>query len=153
MSTDQSITPVAAGTFETRVPGWIEINNNDESVLFSTAQFGDSFGEITKMELSRNADTIELKGGWQQVKACILTNFSYALNLEINMKAGVTPPGPGDQITFPLAGVKGIVQPGVKLGVATNGVQTLSLQATSFDSLSHEGMGVRKVVSTPNPTA
>ncbi len=153
MSNDTQIAPVASGTFETRVPGWIEINNNDESVLFSTAQFGNSFGEITKMELSRDADTIELKGGWQQVKACILTNFSYSLNLEINMKAGVTPPGPGDQITFPLAGVKGIVKPGVKLGVATNGVQTLSLQATSFDSLSNDGMGVRKVVTLQTPAA
>ena len=149
MSNDQQIKSVSTSTFETRVPGWIEINNNDEGVLFSTAQFGNKFGEITKMELGREADAVELKGGWQQVKAYILTNFSYSLSLEINMKAGVTPPGPGDQITFPLAGVKGIVKPGVKLGVSANGVQTLTLQATSFDSLSNGGMGVRTLVAPP----
>lgn len=133
----------------TVIGGFVEVNNGDSRTVFGTAMLGKAFGEITSMGLSRDAEKILVEGGWKQVVAYFLTNFSWKLELEIQVDSEVDMPGVGDMIQFPLVGIKGRIEPGLKISQPNGGVRTMSMSVTSYDSLNDGGAGTRIVHPVP----
>jgi hypothetical protein len=119
--------------FNTNIPGHILLG--DEDIIFGTAMLGDEFGEILKCDLERTGKEIEIENSRQGLRAVILANPGFALDLEVTFDATVDPPGMGDPIEFPYAGVIGRVMPGAKIMWASGAQRKLSFKAAHWDSM------------------
>lgn len=119
--------------FETNIPGHILISEESD-IVFGTCMLGEAFGEIKKCDLDRTADQETIDKCTGGLRALLLLNPRFELKLETVFDSGVTPPALGDEITFPLADVKGRV---LKSSVAweMKGSRGLSIEATHWDSM------------------
>ncbi len=120
-------------SFNTNIPGHILIG--DEDIIFGTAMLGDEFGEILSCNLERTGKQIEIENNRNGLRALIIANPGFALELETTFDANVEPPAIGDPITFPYAGVIGRVLEGAKISWSTNGQRKLSFKAAHWDSM------------------
>ncbi len=107
----------------------------DDAILFSTASLGTDFGEIMKCELERTGKEIESENNKGGLRALILANPGFALSMDVTFDINVDPPGPGDAIVFPYAGVTGRVLFGAKISWESKSERKLSFKAAYWDSM------------------
>lgn len=119
--------------FNTNIPGHVLIG--DEDIIFGTAMLGEEFGEILKCDLERTGKEIEIENSRNGLRAVILANPGFALDLEVTFDASVEPPAMGDSIVFPYAEVIGRVLPGAKISWASGSQRKLSFKAAHWDSM------------------
>ena len=119
--------------FNTNIPGHVLIG--DEDIIFGTASLGDEFGEINKCDLERTGKQIEVENNRLGLRALIIANPGFALDLEVTFDAGVSPPGIGDPILFPYADVVGRVLEGAKIMWEKGTQRKLSFKAAHWDSM------------------
>jgi hypothetical protein len=119
--------------FNTNIPGHIILG--DDKVIFGCAQLGNAFGEILKCDLERTGKTIEIENNRNGLRAVILANPGFKLTLEVTFDTSVNPPGMGDSITFPYAGIIGRVLPGAKIVWSSGSQRKLSFEAAHWDSM------------------
>jgi hypothetical protein len=125
--------------FGTNIPGHILIGDDD--IVFGTVMLGNTFGEIIKCDLDRTANEIEIEKANGGLRALILANPHFMLDLETQFSSNVTAPALGDPVTFPLAGVIGRIT-GIKPGWEAKGSRKLSIKAGHWDSMAVEtGVG------------
>lgn len=128
-------------SFNTNIPGHVLIG--DEDIVFGTVMLGEDFGEITKCDLERTGKQIEIENNRNGLRALIIANPGFSLNLETTFDASVEPPAIGDPITFPYAGVIGRVLEGAKITWESKGSRKLSFKAAHWDSMAVDnGSGV-----------
>jgi hypothetical protein len=120
-------------SFNTNIPNHVLIGDDD--IIFGTSMLGDDFGQIKKCDLERTGKEIEIENNRGSLRAVILTNPGFALDLEVEFDSSVQPPAFGDPITFPYAGVIGRVMPGAKISWEAGGSRTLSFKAAHWDSM------------------
>lgn len=119
--------------FNTNIPGHVLIG--DEEIIFGTASLGDDFGEILKCNLERTGKQIEIENNRNGLRALILANPGFALDMEVTFDATVEPPAMGDPIVFPYAGVIGRVLEGAKISWGSKEQRKLSFKAAHWDSM------------------
>lgn len=143
---------INTGSFDTKRPGFVQIGNTDKAVTYGTYMFKSTFGEVTKMDLGREAEEVLVTGGYGQLLAFLLKNFHYTLSLEIIIMGDDPIPGPGDEVEFPLVGVKGRVKGSVKRTADDSNAHKISFEAYSWDSLDNNGAGTA-IVYDPSSSA
>jgi hypothetical protein len=120
--------------FETNIPGHIVLGPANSNV-WGTARLGDTWGEVTKLNVVRDADLNEIKNGAGGNLAVILTNLRFEMDQEMTIKADATLPEIGQQITFEDAGVKGNITGGIRLVWATAAAKTIAFRAAHWDAI------------------
>lgn len=129
----------------TRFPGEVIIADSPENVVFGTCMLGSTYGSVESASVKRNADLEEIKKCGGALLAAIAHNAHFELTMECLYTADVDPPGIGDLITFPIAGVQGRVLPGAEIKWEKAGQRMLSITAKSWDALStNSGAGAAK---------
>ena len=120
---------------------YIIISDNPANIVFGTCTLGDEFGKVKSCGLKRNSDQdIIKKANNQGILAIVLTNPKFELTLDTQFTSEIEPPGIGDEIEFPLAGVVGrILEIDVKW--EENGQRGMTITATSWDTLGNNGAG------------
>ena len=125
-------------SFETNVPGYLLLGD-DETNVWGTAMLDNTFGEVTKLDVVRDADLNEIENGQGGLLAAILTKLRWEMDIEVVVKNFATPtsslPTIGQQVTFEEAGVKGNIIGGIRLMWATKTAKKLAFRAAHWDSI------------------
>lgn len=124
----------------TLYPGHIVIADSPENIIFGTCEIANSFGEVKSADVKRTADQEMLNNAKGSLRACVLKNPRFELSLETLFTDDITAPGIGEAIGFPLVGVIGRILD-VTPKWSDAGGRTLSITATSWDSLGASGSG------------
>jgi hypothetical protein len=126
---------------------YIVIADIPANIVFGTCMLGDEFGKVKSCGLKRNADQeVIKKANTQGILAIILTNPKFELSLDTQFTADTEPPGIGDPIDFPLAGVTGRVLD-IDVKWEENGHRGMTISATSWDTLGSDGAGTLALVN------
>lgn len=117
----------------TRYPGKeIIIAEDPQNIVFGTVMLGDAYGEVVSATVTREADIEDLLAG-ASLLAVILRNPTFSFKFKTMFRDDVTPPGIGDLITFPLAGIQGRILPPISIDWEEKGHRQLSIEAKSWD--------------------
>lgn len=127
-------------SFNTRFEGQIILAPNPADMVFGTVMLGDLFGEVTSASIVRAADLEEVKAAGS-VFAAIMSNPKFEFEFETTFRNSVNPPGLGDLLQFPFAGIKGRVLPPITIKWSENGHRGLSIKATSWDNFQAVNQG------------
>jgi hypothetical protein len=130
-------------SFNTNIPGHMLLG--DEDIIFGTAMLGTEYGEIISCSLTRPGSEIEIENNRGGLRAVILANPHFELQLEATFDQQVEPPAMGESIVFPYAGVIGRVMPGAEITWSNRGSRMLKFTAKHWDSMATEtspGSGV-----------
>ena len=119
----------------------LAVTEKDKLVL-GTAMLGEAYGTVKDASLTRTGEEEELKGALGEIIAFMVKNPGFELKLNCRFDSDVEPPEILDQITFPLAGIKGYVKPGTEVSWEEGGVRMLSFTAAGWDAL--QGAGVAR---------
>lgn len=119
----------------------LAVTDKDQLVL-GTCMLGDDYGEVKNATLTRTGQEEELTGCMGELIAFLIKNPGFELAMECRFDADVEPPELIDEVTFPLAGIKGYIKPGLEIKWEEGGVRMLSLTAAGWDSL--QGAGVKR---------
>ena len=133
-------------SFNTTYPGEIVIANNATNLVYGTAMLGDAFGKVLSASVARDADKVILEAQGS-ILAVVLRNPSFAFKFKVIFSADVDPPGLGDLVTFPLAGIQGRVWPGASIEWEEKGHRQLSLEVSSWDSFAATNQGAGSAYS------
>jgi hypothetical protein len=116
--------------------GTDQLHLGDNTMLVGTAMLGNAFGQIESATVSREAEVQEIEAAGGNLRAVVLKNIRFELDMEVIFDASVTAPGLFDLITLPFAGVQGRVMPGASVKWSKGKERLLSFKATSWDALS-----------------
>lgn len=125
--------------FNTNIPGHILIGDDD--VVFGTAMLGDDFGQILSFDLDRSGNEVEIEKNTGGLRAMIIANPAFKVDMEVEFSADVALPGLGDPISFPLAGVAGRIL-AVKAGWKSRNSRKATIKAAHWDSMAVDVLGV-----------
>jgi hypothetical protein len=106
----------------------------DDTLIMGTCMLGNAFGQIEDAEVSRQADKEEIENCGGNLRAVIWKKLRFEMTLNSIFDASVAPPGIGDAITIPFAGVGGTVQE-ASIKWAKGKERMLSIKATYWDAL------------------
>ncbi len=120
--------------YETRYPGEIIIAENPENIIFGTCMLGDIFGSVESASVVREADVTEIEKCGGNLLALVMSKPRFELSLDVLFTADKTAPDLAELITFPLAGIKGRVLPGIEIKWEKKGQRMLTIKATSWDA-------------------
>lgn len=120
-------------SFNTNIPGHILIG--DDNIVFGTAMLGNDFGQIATCNLQRTGNKVEVENNAGGLRAVIIANPGFELDLEVQFSSDVEVPAMGDPIVFPLAGVQGRVMEGASIKWSAKGTRMLSFKASYWDSM------------------
>lgn len=125
----------------TRYAGEIVLTDNSANLVFGTVMLGTAFGQVESASVSREADMEKLKAAGGKLLAVILSDPMFSFTVKTVFASNVTPPGIGDLIVFPLAGISGRVLPPVTIDWEKQGHRMLSIKAESWDAFSGVNSG------------
>ncbi len=135
----------------TKIPGEIIIADDPDNIIFGTCMLGSTYGSVESASVKRGADMEEIKKCGGKLLAVIMKNATFELTMKCIFTDEVDPPGLGDLIQFPLAGIKGRVVPTVDVEWEKEGQRMISINCKSWDVLSGEGAGLAKAYDGANP--
>lgn len=115
----------------------LAVTDKDKLVL-GTAMLGDDYGTVRSASLTRVGQEEELTGALGELVAYLVKNPGFELQMECRFDSDVPAPEILDQVTFPLAGIKGYIAPGAQINWEEGGVRVLSFTAKGWDSLQGE---------------
>ena len=109
----------------------------DPGIIIGTCMLTtlDDFGQVMSANLTRVADTREIKDCRNRLRAFLIENAGFELDFECLFDASVAAPEMGSALVFPLVGVTGIVLPGASIKWSHNGERMISIKAKSWDHL------------------
>lgn len=136
----------------TRYPGHLVIAEDPENLIFGTAMLGDLYGSVESADITREASWNEVTKANGVLLAVLATNPKFVLSLNTLFVADVTPPGLGERIVFPLAGISGRVKNGAKIAWTKDGHRMLTIPADSWDAFGDQGAGTARAVSYSGTT-
>jgi hypothetical protein len=113
-------------------PGYLVIAEDPQNIMFGTVQVGDDFGQAKSATVKRTADKEELVANSGNLRAVILKNPRFELDLETLFTLDVEPPGIGERIMFPLVDVIGHILD-VEVQWEDSKGRGLKITATSWD--------------------
>jgi hypothetical protein len=119
--------------FETNIPGYLLMGDAD--TVFGCAMHDDTYGEVTRLDLTRTADLTEIENRVGGNLAAILTKCRFELEIEMIFPSDKTAPGLGDTIEFPYADVQGNITGDIKVMWANKDARKLSFRAAHWDSI------------------
>ena len=106
----------------------------DNSLVLSTVMLGDDFGQVISATVTRDADREDIMAANGNLRAVVLKNIRFEMQMECRFDSTVTPPSLMEAITLPLAGVEGrIMKVEVKWNEGTE--RTLALTVSAWDAL------------------
>lgn len=113
---------------------YIIIAETPDAAIMGTAELGDEFGEVRNARLRRVGNGQEIENSVGGLRAYLLKNPRFELELEIIFDGGKAYPGLGEKIDFPLAGLTGFVL-SAEFSWASGQQKAYKLTANSWDSL------------------
>ncbi len=125
----------------TRYPGQIVIAESVSNLEWGTVMLGTTYGSLESATVTRDGDLEKLQKAGGKLLAVIMSNMLFKLDMKCLFSSDVTPPDVGDLVTFPLAGIKGRVLPGIKIDWEKDGHRMLSFSCESWDSFSSTNQG------------
>lgn len=102
--------------------------------VFGTCMLGSAFGQVKSATCKRTADfesVLKCDGG---LKAFLIKNPRFELQLETLYDSDVAAPTFGDTVTFPVGSITGYVSGEIEIKWDENGGRMLSFPATSWDT-------------------
>lgn len=118
--------------YNTHIAGHILLGDDD--VVFGCAMLGEQYGEVLSADLDRGGNEVEIESNTGGLRALIIANPSFKLDLEVEFSADVTLPGEGAEIVFPLAEVRGRVL-GIKPIWKSRASRQVAIKAGYWDSM------------------
>lgn len=106
----------------------------DDAVVWGTAALGTSYGQVKAASFDRDASQQEIMGNQGGLRALVMANPAQKLSFTTVFDSGVTAPGLGDEIAFPLVGVTGRVL-NAKVNWTEAGSRELALEVAYWDSI------------------
>jgi len=128
-------------SFNTRYPGEIIIANTPENIIFGTCLLGDTYGSVESASVVREADVTEIEKCGGNILAVVMSKPRFEFQFDVLFTAEKEAPDLAELITFPLAGIKGRVLPGIEIKWEKKGQRMLSIKATSWDAFAGVNQG------------
>lgn len=106
----------------------------NSNYVFGTCMLGTTFGQVKSATCKKTADyesILKCDGG---LKAFLIKNPRFELQLETLYDNDVTAPTFGDAVTFPIGAITGYVSGDIEIKWDENGGRMLSFPATAWDN-------------------
>lgn len=105
-----------------------------DRLVFGTAEIGNIFGQLKSASLERKGDEELIKNNKGSLRAFLIKNPGFDLQITVYYSGAVVPPGLMTPITFPAAGVTGHIS-NCKIEWDEDGTRMLTCTAKQWDSL------------------